>query len=73
MLPKLPNYEGHIHSRHTVTVWGGIIGPTFLLTTLKLLDGYPERAEAMTLLDTLLQYGTSEAFAPAAELTLAQV
>ncbi|HVL26024.1 MAG TPA: glycoside hydrolase family 2 TIM barrel-domain containing protein [Thermomicrobiales bacterium] len=33
VLPELLNYEGHIHSRHTATTWGGIIGPARLLAT----------------------------------------
>jgi hypothetical protein len=33
VLQDLLNYEGHIHSRHTATTWGGIIGPARLLAT----------------------------------------
>src|SRR5687768_11613817 len=33
VLPDLLNYEGHIHSRHTATTWGGIIGSARLVAT----------------------------------------
>lgn len=33
LLPDLLNYEGHIHSRHTATTWGGIIGQARIIAT----------------------------------------
>ncbi len=32
-LDSILNYEGHIHSRHTATTWGGIIGAARLVAT----------------------------------------
>jgi beta-galactosidase len=45
----------------------------FLMTTLKLLDQYPTRPEAVYLLDHLLRYVTSAEFQPRTELTLAHL
>jgi hypothetical protein len=41
----------------------------FLMTTLKLLDAYPTRPEAVYLLDSLLHYITSDHFQPTSKLT----
>ncbi len=45
----------------------------FLMTTLKLLDHYPTRPEAVSLLNAMLRYVHSELFAPKVELTLAHL
>jgi beta-galactosidase len=45
----------------------------FLMTTLRLLDGYPTRPEAVYLLDALLRYTASPEFRPATPLTLAHL
>ena len=45
----------------------------FLMTTLRLLEGYPSHPEAVYLLDALLHYAIAPTSEPDVELTLAQL
>jgi hypothetical protein len=45
----------------------------FLMTTLKLLDDYPRRPEAVYLLNRVLRYVHGDAFAPGTKLSLAHL